>query len=63
MLVVCQRIEMLPAIQLDHQSRRHADEVRDVTGQRILPLEFMASQLPPPQEVPQATLGIGTVVA
>jgi hypothetical protein len=62
-LVLCQRIEMLPAIQLDYQPRRHAYEVHDVTGQRIMPPEFIASQLPPPQEVPQATLGIGAVVA
>jgi hypothetical protein len=53
---------VLPAIQLDHQPRRHADEIHDVTGQWILAPEFMASQLPPSQEGPQATLSVGALI-
>jgi hypothetical protein len=61
MLVVRERIEMLPAIQLDHQSRRHADEINDVASQQVLPPELVPGQLLPAQEVPQAPLGIGAV--
>jgi hypothetical protein len=62
-LVVRQCIEVLSAIQLDHQPRRHTDEVHDIAGQRILATELVAVQLLPAQKIPEAAFGIGAVVA
>jgi hypothetical protein len=62
-LVVRQRIEMLSTIKLDDHMRRQAHKIHDVPDQRILPPEFIASQLLSPQEIPQAALGIGAFVS
>lgn len=58
-LVVVDRIEMLPSIQLDHQPCRHADEIHDVAGQWILTTERAATDLSQPQVMPQPTFRIG----
>lgn len=54
---------MLAAVELHHQSRGAAGEVRDVGADRVLEDELPAVQLPVAQCVPQALLRVGAVAA
>jgi hypothetical protein len=56
-------VEMLAAIQLDHQFMSDTDEIGDKGPDRPLPPEFVICELPAPQRVPKPALGIGRVPA
>jgi len=52
MPVVPRLIEMLTAIQLDHDPRLDADEIADINAEGMLPPELEASQLAAVQATP-----------
>src|SRR6185369_14733873 len=52
---------MLPAIDLDDQTRGKANEVGDVEIERHLPPEFVIRQAMSPKQLPQPMLRIGRV--
>ena len=51
------------AINLNYETRRHADEVDEVRTNGELAPELIAIYVPIPQPRPDATLGLGHVVA
>jgi hypothetical protein len=54
---------VLPAVQLDHQPRLLAGEIRDGTARRLLALELGAFDLPVAEILPEPVLGIGAIDA
>ena len=51
--VLEQPLRVLPAVELNHQTRSHADEVHDVPAERHLPAESVAAELSVAHEAPQ----------
>jgi hypothetical protein len=61
--VVCSLLGVLTAVQLHYQSGFETNEVTDVRPDRPLPAKFESIQLATTQEMPEAALGVGSVVA
>jgi hypothetical protein len=52
---------VLATIQLNNQSRLHADEIHDIGTDRLLTSEFMAHQLAVTQTRPKHSFHVGLV--
>jgi hypothetical protein len=57
--VVARAVEMLPAVEFDHQPRTESDEIDDPRTNRLLPAELDARQPASAKVEPQSPLGIG----
>jgi hypothetical protein len=53
---------MLPAIYFNNQASFQTNKIQHIIQVWLLAAEFAARQLPPPQPLPQAELGIGHVI-
>lgn len=62
-LVVAFLVQVLTAIDLDHELLLQADEIEDVGADRMLPAELVPEHLPPTKVRPEVALGYGGVVS
>jgi hypothetical protein len=62
-LVVALLLQVLAAIDLDHELLLEADEVDNVLTDRMLPAELVIEHLSPTQVFPQVALGSGGILS